>query len=97
VDILNGLIADPTSAKGAMVLRGPGIEAQLGQVDKFLGNKEATLAGTYQVPNPMRGKQTLAAPAPAAPRAPKVGATEDGWLFTGGDPADPKSWKKVGK
>lgn len=27
--------------------------------------------------------------------APKLGATEDGYVFTGGDPADPKSWKKV--
>jgi hypothetical protein len=31
----------------------------------------------------------------AAPGAPKAGQAEDGFTFMGGDPADPKNWKKV--
>lgn len=30
-----------------------------------------------------------------APPAPKAGASEDGYIFLGGDPADPKRWKKA--
>jgi hypothetical protein len=97
VDILNGLIIDPTSMKADFVLKGPGMNAQLQQVDKFLDNKESILSGTYQAPNPMRGKQPAAAltPAVAAPAAPKLGAVDGGYLYTGGDPANPKSWQKV--
>lgn len=32
--------------------------------------------------------------APAAPSGPKVGEVMDGFQYIGGDPADPKSWKK---
>jgi hypothetical protein len=35
------------------------------------------------------------APTAATPKAPKVGTVEDGYMFLGGDPADPKNWKKV--
>ena len=30
-----------------------------------------------------------------SPPAPKAGASEDGYIFLGGDPADPKRWKKA--
>lgn len=33
----------------------------------------------------------------ASTTGPKVGAVEDGYLYTGGDPASQSSWKKVGK
>lgn len=32
--------------------------------------------------------------APAAPAAPKVGTEDGGYIYQGGDPANPKSWKK---
>ena len=37
---------------------------------------------------------TAVAPAPAAPK-PKAGHTEDGFVFKGGDPSDPKNWAPV--
>lgn len=33
--------------------------------------------------------------APAAAATPKVGATQDGYRFKGGNPSDPKSWEKM--
>lgn len=43
---------------------------------------------TYDRSNGMRPVQTS---------VPKPGDVQDGYTFIGGDPADPKSWKKVGK
>lgn len=37
-----------------------------------------------------------AAPAPKAPAAPKLGERRDGYIYRGGNPADQKSWEKVG-
>lgn len=35
-----------------------------------------------------------AAPSTQAPSKPKMGTVEDGYVFMGGDPANPKNWKK---
>lgn len=51
-----------------------------------------------EVPQARRGAiDATAAPAaaPARPAPPKVGDVVDGYLFNGGDPANPSSWKKV--
>lgn len=58
-------------------------------------------AGTLRVPEPPEYKapeKAGAAPKPSAPLAlPTRGEVRDGYRFLGGDPANPKSWRKVGE
>lgn len=45
--------------------------------------------------NALEPPQAQAAAAPPTPRAPDVGTIMNGYRFTGGDPADQKSWAKI--
>ncbi|MDD5199244.1 MAG: hypothetical protein PHC88_05520 [Terrimicrobiaceae bacterium] len=50
--------------------------------------------GEDEAPNTPGPAAPGAAPKPRAPAPPKVGDVQDGHVFMGGNPADPKSWKK---
>lgn len=58
-------------------------------------NAKRKRAEVWEFANLGRPAEGAAAPAtPALPSAPAVGTEEDGYVFTGGDPADSKNWKK---
>jgi hypothetical protein len=43
---------------------------------------------------PMGGSFAAFQPSQASPSTPQVGAVEDGYVFMGGDPSNPISWRK---
>lgn len=71
--------------------------------NKYFGGGSDAASGVASQPSalpspaqPSGGSGTAMAapmPSPAAVKGPKVGETEDGHVYMGGDPADPKSWK----
>ncbi|WP_421883308.1 hypothetical protein [Methylibium sp.] len=82
LEILTSVITDPRSFKGALTSK-DALDSQASELDRIMGGIGAVSAN----------RRPQDAQKPGA--APKLGTTEDGYVFTGGDPADPKSWKKV--
>ncbi|MCC2649877.1 MAG: hypothetical protein K0R61_62 [Microvirga sp.] len=85
--MIDDMLLSPQSIRGAMATP-EAYGAMLGQVLTYVRNKHDAAAAAYGQSAP-----PSAAPAPAGP--PKVGDTQDGYLFKGGDPSQPSSWEKV--
>jgi hypothetical protein len=72
---------------------------QLGDSDAQVKDKAARRAKIIEAARIAAGNASDSVPkptpsAPASPAVPKPGTVVDGYIFNGGNPADPKSWKK---
>jgi hypothetical protein len=86
--MLDDMLLSPTSVRGYLATP-EGYAAMLDQIRTFVKNKMDAAGVAYGQPQPKPAE----AAAPTAP--PKVGETQDGYLFKGGDPSKPESWEKV--
>lgn len=75
--------------------------AQPGDTEKTIGEKTQRLKTVVETARVRSGRSEetinpiLSRTGPNAPKSgPKPGAAEDGYVFMGGNPADPKNWKK---
>lgn len=100
----NRLIVDTMRAKSDVnIRRGEIISAyQNGDLDASAARSQLTELNRVSIMSPelkaMIGGAVGAGPADEAPNAPtiKPGTIEDGFLYRGGDPADPANWEAVG-
>jgi hypothetical protein len=72
---------------------------QLGDSDAQVKDKAARRAKIIEAARIAAGNASDSVPkptpsAPTSPAVPKPGTVVDGYIFNGGNPADPKSWKK---
>jgi hypothetical protein len=86
--MLDDMLLSPSSVRGYLATP-EGYAAMLDQIRTFVKNKMDAAGVSYgQAPK-------AASPAPSSAAPPKVGDTQDGYLFKGGDPSKPESWEKV--
>lgn len=71
------------------------IKNTINQVIEDVKGSKQRIRDTYDMTYEYKNRGGTAAPAPAAPGAPKAGTVQDGYRFKGGNPADPKSWEKL--
>lgn len=74
---------------------GESLKITLGDPNSSPAEKEAQLnAFIESKKNQIKSKKRRIEGQPTAPKLPKKGSIQGGYIFTGGDPANPKSWKK---
>jgi len=77
------------------VPEGQELKATLGDPDASPEEKDAVLRSFISSKIELiKTKQRRVGQAPAMPTAPKIGEVQGGHVFIGGDPSNPKSWKK---
>jgi hypothetical protein len=89
--ISRGYMINPDDPKEAQLADIKNLKAELANINTSAQN----IAGNSQPYQPIPVTTAM----PSTPDAPKIGTTMQGtdgtYLFNGGNPADPKSWKKV--
>jgi hypothetical protein len=90
LDILTSVITDPRSAVGA-ITSNEALRSQATELDRIM-NDVASTTGNKVRANPSGNIIPKNEKMPS--NTPKAGTVKGGYVFLGGDPANPKSWKK---
>lgn len=86
--ILQQVVTNPLTLKGG-ITSNAAMKDQATHLDKIMAKISETSAAVHGQTPPAVASAPAAAPAP-----PKLGARVDGYIYKGGDPANPKSWEK---
>lgn len=89
-DILQSVITDPRSLKGAVTSK-DALDSQASELDRIMQGVAGVSSKARQ---PQQAGGAATKPATTTPR---TGDRVDGFMFLGGNPADPNRWKKVDK
>ncbi|PPC95241.1 MAG: hypothetical protein CTY33_00355 [Methylotenera sp.] len=93
LEILTSVITDPRSMKGA-ITSNDALDKQASELSRIMSGIAAT-SGERVTPNSAGQQSNQILPKNAAmPKAPKKGTVDGDYIFIGGNPSDPKSWKK---